>query len=98
LGLKYSAEMTFFTKAQDVFEIPGRGAVLVLPKDWGTDLKIRLGENIQLRTPDGRVFDTRIRGIEMIRTVSGGLAGIMLPNEVPLSDLSPQTEIWLSER
>ena len=91
--------MTFFTKAEDVFEIPGRGAVLVIPKDWGdSGLKIKVGENIQLRTAEGRVLDTRVYGIELIKTTSGCLAGIMLPREIPLCELSAQTEIWLSER
>ncbi len=90
--------MVFFTRVQDVLEISGRGAVLVLPKEWDTDLRIRIGDRIQLRTSDGRVFDTRINGVELINTTHGCLAGIMLPREISRSDIPNQTEIWLSEK
>jgi len=86
-------------KAEEVFEVSGRGAVLVLPKDWGgTDLKIKAGEKIQLRTSDGRVLDTRIHAIEFVKGDEGCQAAIMLPPEIRRSELSAQTEIWLSER
>ena len=90
--------MTFFTRVRDVFEVTGRGAVLVLPRDWGTDLRIRVGEKIQLRTPEGHVFDTQINAVEFVKTTDGCLTGIMLPLEISRFDIPDQTEIWLSER
>lgn len=91
--------MTFLTKAEDVFEVRGRGAVLLIPKHWGgSKFRIRPGDKIQLRTPAGRVFDTCIKAIELVTGTGGSQAAIMLPREIQRSDLSAQTEIWLSER
>jgi hypothetical protein len=90
--------MTFFIRVHKVFEIPSRGVVLVLPKDWGSDLRIRVGDRIQLRTPEARVFDTRIHAVELIKTTDGCLAGIMLPREIAKSEIPTQAEIWPSER
>jgi hypothetical protein len=91
--------MTFFTKVQDVFSVSGRGAVLVLPAEWGTDLRIRVGDKIQLRTPGGRIFDTQINGIEFVKRAIGRcVLAIMLPREISPTDIHEQTEIWLSER
>jgi hypothetical protein len=91
--------MTFFTRVQDVFSVSGRGTVLVLPDNWGTDLQIRVGEKIQLRTPDGRVFDTQINGVEFVKRAAGAcVAGIILPREISRSDIPETTEIWLSEK
>ena len=90
--------MTFFTKVQDVFEITVAVLVLVLPKDWGTDLRIRIGDKIQLRTPDGSIFTTRVYGVELVKKVNDHcVAGIMLPGEISRSDIPKQTEIWLGE-
>lgn len=89
--------MTLFTTVKYVLEIPGRGIVLVLA-NWGADVKVKLGEKIQLRTPKGIVIESKIHGIELIKTTSGGLTGIVLPREVGRSEISAETEIWLSER
>ena len=90
--------MTFFARVQDVFEITGRGVVLVLPKAWDRDIRIGVAEKIQLRIPDGRTLDTRIHGIELINTTAGCLAGILLPLEISRSEISSQTEIWLIDK
>ena len=90
--------MTFFTRVQEVFEINGHGTVLVLPKEWGSDVRIRIGDNIQLRTPEGKVFDTRIHGVELVKTTDKGCVGaITLPGEISSSDIPKLTEIWLTE-
>jgi hypothetical protein len=90
--------MTFFTTAENVFQISARGVVLVLPKNCGTNVTVRVGEKIQLRTPKVSIIDTKIYGVELIKTTAGGLTGLVLPREVAPAEVSAQTEIWLTER
>ena len=75
--------MTLFSRVEEVFAITGG--------DTG-------GENSQLRTPEGDVLSTRIPAMGVIKTATGCLTGIMLPQEISKSEVSRETEIWLSER
>jgi len=92
--------MTLLFKVQDVFDISGRGCVIVpvIPEDL--DFKIRAKDKIQLHTPDGRLLDTHIASIEFLYgEKEGGRKGcrmaIMLPREFVKKDVPIGTEIWL---
>ena len=90
--------MTFFTTVENVLKVSGRGAVLALPENWGRDVRIRVGDKIQLRTPDGQVFDTQITGIELLkRAVGPCVAGIICSREISAALIPTNTEIWLAE-
>ena len=67
----HSLQMTFLFKVEDVFDISGRGCVLVPVVPDGLDFKIRAKDRIQLRTPTGRVFDMVIASIELLKMQSG---------------------------
>jgi hypothetical protein len=56
--------MKLLFKVEDVFEISGRGRVIMPSMPAESDFKIRLKDQIQLRAPDGRFFDTQIAGTE----------------------------------
>jgi hypothetical protein len=47
--------MTLLLKVEDVFDISGQGCVIAPVVPIGADFKIRAKDQIQLRTPDGRV-------------------------------------------
>jgi translation elongation factor EF-Tu-like GTPase len=62
---------TFISKVEDIFQISGRGCVVVpgIPKDGGFRLKV--GDPLLLRRPDGTELSTTLRGIEMVEPRRG---------------------------
>jgi len=90
--------MTLLFTVEDVFYISGRGCVLsVVPS--GPDFKIKPSDHIQLRTPEGRVFDSHIASIEFLYgTDTDGKRhcrmAIMLPREIEKYDVPRGTEVW----
>lgn len=61
------------------------------------NVRIRVRDQIQLRTPDGRVLDTQIASIELLKPSDGSpcRAAIMLPRELVKNDIPIGTEVWL---
>jgi len=92
--------MTFFSKVEDTFTVPGRGFVIV-PVTPSPDLDFRLNARdlIQLRTPGGGVIDTHIVSIEMLTPGDNTRCRIafLLPRSVAVSDAPKGTEIWHEE-
>jgi hypothetical protein len=90
--------IALFTVA-DRFQIRGRGCVLVPgPSTEVGSPVIRVGDAIQLCTPDGRTIDTHIRGIEMInylRKPEKITAPILLPANLSKDDVPVGTEVLL---
>ena len=87
--------MRLLFEVEDVFDISGRGCVLAPVVPDGLDFKIRANDHIQLRTPTGRVFDTHIAFIELLKMESGPCRmAIMLPRDLAKNDVPVGTEIW----
>ena len=57
--------MEFLCEIEDVFDISGRGCVIV-PGVPHTAADIRAGAAIAIETPDGQRYETVIVGLEMI--------------------------------
>jgi len=90
--------MRFLFKIEDVFEISGRGCVIVPAIPEGTDFKIRARDAIQLRTPEGRTLNTYIRAVEMVKVAAGPCRiAIMLPPDVLKQDVAEGSEVWLTQ-
>jgi translation elongation factor EF-Tu-like GTPase len=92
--------MTFFSKVEDVFQISGRGCVVVpaIPRS-SLDFQLHTRDSIQLRNPDGRILDTYIAGIEILcgpRVIDR--MAFLLPGNIRKEDVSKETEIWLANR
>jgi hypothetical protein len=89
--------LEFFSKVDETFEIAGRGCVVVptVPRA-SLEFRLRAKDSIQLRTPDGRVLDTYIAGIEMIcgSHVKEHMA-FLLPQNITKQEIPKDTEIWL---
>lgn len=84
---------------EDAFQIAGRGCVLVPgPSAEQGSQRIRIGDGLRLRKPDGNSFDTVIQGVEMIgrrprpKVIT---APILLPRDVKKGDVPTGTEVWL---
>src|SRR5215469_15632445 len=82
--------MRFLFKIEEVFEISGRGCVIV-PAIEGTDFKIRARDAIQLRTPEGRTLNTHILAVELLKVAAGPCRiAIMLPPDVLTQDVAKE--------
>lgn len=91
--------MVLLSTVEDTFSISGRGCVLVpaVPRS-SLDFRLRAKDPIQLRTPDGRILDTYVAGIEMLcgPAVKDQMA-FLLPKNVTEQDVPKGTEIWLPQ-
>ena len=90
--------MTFVSKVEDTFEIQERGFVIVLAALSGSDFRLHKEDPIQMRTPEGKVIETRIASIELIKPVSGPCQmALLLPRDIVRSDIPADTEIWVRD-
>lgn len=87
---------TFVSKTEDVFQITGRGCVVVpgIPKS-SPDLKIKVGDSVVLKRPDGSEIETTIRGIEMGSRVPSDFIPVLLGSEVTKDMVPVGTELWV---
>ncbi len=86
--------MEFLSKIESTFTVWGRGLVVV-PEDQKGDFKIRVGTQVQLRTPDGRSLATRITGVEFLKPLTGNCCmAILLTRDLATEDVPVGTEIW----
>jgi hypothetical protein len=64
---------------------------------FAENLKLRIGDPIQIRTSDGQLQDAQVAGIE---TVPDGIQGerrtAILVRQVELPVIPPGTELWLA--
>jgi hypothetical protein len=87
--------MRLLFKVEDMFDVPGRGCVIVPVIPDGSDVKVRAADLIQLRAPDGRVSDTHIASIELLKPQHGNRRmAIMLPRDLAKRDIPVGTEVW----
>ena len=88
--------MRLLFKVEDAFYISERGVAIVpaIPKDL--DFRVRANDELELRTPDGRVFQTHIASIELAKPIDGSPchAVIMLPPDIAKQDVPTGTEVW----
>jgi hypothetical protein len=88
--------MTFLFKIEEVFEIHGRGCVIVPVIAEQADFKIRPQDAIQLRTPDGRTLNTRIGSVELLKPEVGRRRmAILLPTDIQKHDVPQGSDVWL---
>ena len=79
---------------ESVFLIGHGGPVLVpgLTRTVGDD-RVRAGDRIELRRPDGSILVTRIHGINFVKP-SKGIYPISLPKSISKNDVPVGTEVW----
>jgi hypothetical protein len=60
------------------------------------DFRIRAKDQIELRTPEGRVLQTHIASVEFAKLqVAPCRMAIMLPVDIAKQDVPTGTEVWL---
>jgi hypothetical protein len=82
---------------QDVFQIDGRGCVVVPGLLLDADPHVCIGDPAILRRPDGTEIQTFVAGIEMIRTLDRNAMPILLPKTVHKNDVPIGTELVITE-
>jgi translation elongation factor EF-Tu-like GTPase len=88
--------MEFLSKVESTFSISGRGLVIV-PEKPESDFLIRVGTELELRTPDGRSLKTHITGVELLKPLPGqGPCRLAFPitRDIGKDDVPVGTEIW----
>jgi hypothetical protein len=84
----------------DVFQISGRGSVVVvpgIPRDGG-DWRVKGGDTVTLRLPNGAETSTVIGGIEMASPPHPSFIPLLLGPGLTKTDVPIGTEIWMIER
>jgi translation elongation factor EF-Tu-like GTPase len=88
--------MKLLCKVEDTFYISGRGCVIVPAIPEGLDFRIRAKDQIELRTPEGRVLQTHIASVEFAKRQNAPCRmAIMLPVDIAKQDVPTGTEVWL---
>ncbi len=82
---------------QDVFQIDGRGCVVVPGLLLDADPHVCIGDPVTLRRPDGTEIQTTVAGIEMIRTLDRNAMPILLPKNIHKDDLPIGTALTITE-
>jgi hypothetical protein len=94
--------VTLLAKVVDSFAL-SFGYCVVWFEFLAEDGRIRVKDRIRLRTPDGRVRDTHVTGIERVKysllasEADRRKVGISLPPDIAKQDVPPGTEIWVAE-
>jgi hypothetical protein len=91
--------MELFARVKDVFTISGRGVVVPI-QFISQDGKIRVGDRVCLKNPDGTAHETHVRGVEFL--CSPGThprkpcqTGLMLELELRKENILPDAEIHI---
>ena len=88
--------MKLLCKVEDTFYISGRGCVIVPAIPEGLDFRIRAKDQIELRTPEGRVLQTHIASVELAKRQNAPCRmAIMLAADIAKQDVPTGTEVWL---
>ncbi len=58
--------MKFIEEVEDVFEIRGRGCVIVPGIPYSFELTVGIGSELEIHNPSGSVVLTKLKGVEML--------------------------------
>lgn len=88
--------MHFLFELEDVFDISGRGCVLVPGIPYASEHEVRVGSEIVIQRPDGSLLETSISGFEMInRGRAMEHAPFSVPRRVAKEDLPLKSRVFL---
>jgi hypothetical protein len=87
----------FLSKIELVFTVQGSGCVIVPIGLTDPDLRVRVGDTVQLRSGTEKL-DARIAGVELIEQSSGPChVAFLLSSEIGKSQIHPEMEIWIGK-
>ena len=85
-------------RVEDTFVIPRRGLVLCPDAEVPEGVTIRRGDPVELRTPDSRTTQTRIRAIEILTPNPKRILPMILEAPLTKDDVPVGSEIWTRPR
>jgi hypothetical protein len=87
--------MVFLSKIEAAFTVPKRGCAVVPVNLTDRDLRVKAGDAVQIRGPNGRL-DARIGSIErLVRRDNGCCIAFLLLGDIDRSQIGPAAEIWI---
>jgi hypothetical protein len=89
--------MVFLAKIETAFIVPKRGCAVVPVALPDPDLRVKPGDAVQIRGPNGRL-DARIGSVErLVRRDNGCCVAFLLSGEIERSQIGPDMEIWIED-
>jgi hypothetical protein len=96
ISSKNTAMLKRLSIVEDIFQITGRGLVVMPGVPCGGNWRVKIGDPIVLKRPDGSQVTTVIRGIEMGgRSRSRPMIPLVLGSELTKDAVPIGTEIWV---
>ena len=93
--------MIFLSKVDDVFQIVGRGCVIVPGLPQPAQFNLRFHQDvILLRRPDGTTLETSVQALMFLgrpapgRSIDRTFIPMLLASDVTKSDVPVGTEVW----
>lgn len=81
---------------EDVFQLSGRGSVVVVPGiPRESDCKLKVGDQLVLKLPDGSEQSTIVGGIEMASPPHPAFIPLLLGPGLTKETVPIGTEIWV---
>ena len=94
---KLDSVMVFLSKVETAFTVPTRGCVVVPFALTNPDLRVKAGDAVQLRGPNG-CLDVHITAIEWLtRRDNGCHFGFLLSGNLDCTQIKPGAEIWVED-
>jgi len=86
----------FLSKVDDVFQLTGRGCVVVpgIPESWDKKV-IKVGDAIILKRPDMPEICTVVQGLEMGARTTPKITPLLLGDGVSKEMVPIGTELWV---
>ncbi|HEY0015818.1 MAG TPA: hypothetical protein VGC13_05845 [Longimicrobium sp.] len=84
---------TLICVVEDVVQIAVRGCVILPGLPRGSDFRVRVGDGLLLKRPDGSQVATTVRGIEIGGRGPG--SAVLVGAELRKTDIPIGTEVWL---
>jgi hypothetical protein len=85
-------------RVAELFQIPGRGVTVITDTSWGdlpVDLRLKIGDPIEIRTGDSAIFRTVVAGIERFSPYTTRTKfSILLPQDVCKDSVPIDSELW----
>ena len=78
-------------KVRDTFAISGKG-LIISAESISDDVKVLIGDKIQIITPDDKVIETTIKGITL-----KGYFDLLIDQNVAREDIPIGSEVWLNK-
>jgi hypothetical protein len=88
---------TLLSKVEAVFSISGRGCVIAPGIPKGGASRVKMGDALVLKRPDGRELRTHVRGIEMGGAPQSLGIPILVGADLVKDDIPIGTEVWTTE-